>query len=60
MLLDLSQQEVAAVRDLVVEELRRDALPATIITNSRGSVVKVQWGVPTISEIRDLLARGQT
>ncbi len=45
-----------ALQKLVVERLRRDALPASVITDAEGRVLQVQWGAPSLSDIRRLLA----
>jgi len=40
----------------VLEELKLEAVPATIVTDGAGGVVLAQWGPPSISKIRELLA----
>ena len=54
MLLGLPPEQPAAVKRLLSERLRRDALPSTIIANRDGTVVKVMEGVPTVSDLRVL------
>jgi thiol-disulfide isomerase/thioredoxin len=52
----LSGTQVSAVKDLVLDRLKFDAVPATFITDGDGGLVASQWGPPTISRIRELLA----
>ena len=40
----------------VLEDLRLDVLPATIATDGNGRVIRTMWDVPSISEVRELLA----
>ena len=47
---------MGAFKDIVWEQLRTEALPATVITDSEGQVLRVLTGVPTRSEIAKLLA----
>ena len=54
----LAEQEVASVRETVLDRLHLEAVPATVITDAAGGVLHVQWGPPTVSKIRELLARG--
>jgi thiol-disulfide isomerase/thioredoxin len=56
LLTGLSEAEVSSVKDLVLEELKLDAVPATIVTDGAGGVLLAQWGPPSISKIRELLA----
>ena len=53
-----AETEVSAVKDLVLETLQLDAVPATIVTDASGGVLLTQWGPPSISKIRELLAAG--
>jgi hypothetical protein len=53
----LSAEDTKAVRDAVLERLHLEAVPATVITDANGGVLLVQWGPPTVSKIRELLAR---
>jgi hypothetical protein len=46
------------VKELVLEALQLDAVPATIVTDASGGVLLTQWGPPSISRIRELLAAG--
>jgi thiol-disulfide isomerase/thioredoxin len=52
----LSGTQVSAVKDLVLDRLKFDAVPATFITDGDGGLLASQWGPPTISRIRELLA----
>ena len=55
MLDDLQDEEIATVKQLVLDELRIDALPAAIITNTEGKVLRTMWEVPAVSDIRKFL-----
>jgi thiol-disulfide isomerase/thioredoxin len=52
MLLGLPPEQLAAVKQLLKDRLRRDALPSSVITNRDGTVLKVMEGVPTVSDLR--------
>jgi thiol-disulfide isomerase/thioredoxin len=52
----LAEDQVTAVKSLVLDRLKFDAVPATFITDGEGGLVASQWGPPTISRIRELLA----
>jgi len=52
----LAGDQVNAVKSLVLDRLKFDAVPATFITDGEGGLVASQWGPPTISRIRELLA----
>jgi thiol-disulfide isomerase/thioredoxin len=56
LLTHLEPAQVATVKDLVLEKLQLDAVPATLVTDADGAVVLAQWGPPSISKIRELLA----
>jgi thiol-disulfide isomerase/thioredoxin len=56
----LSESQVSAVKDLVLDRLKFDAVPATFITDGDGGLLASQWGPPTISRIRELLAGART
>ncbi|MEM7412072.1 MAG: ASPIC/UnbV domain-containing protein [Myxococcota bacterium] len=56
MLMPLPETDRAAVQAAVMEALRIDALPATIIVDGSGNVVYADAGVPSVSELRSLLA----
>ena len=58
LLTNLAETEVSVVKDLVLETLQLDAVPATIVTDASGGVLLTQWGPPSISKIRELLAGG--
>lgn len=54
-LTELSAEQRAAVIDRALEELRVEGVPTAIVTDSRGEVLLVRWGPPSISELRVLL-----
>jgi len=47
-----------AVQQQVLDALRVDALPATIVTDASGRVLRTSSGVPSVSELRAFLAEG--
>jgi thiol-disulfide isomerase/thioredoxin len=51
----ISGEQAASVKNLVVEELDFDAVPASLVTDAAGRVLHAQWGPPTVSRIRALL-----
>jgi thiol-disulfide isomerase/thioredoxin len=59
MLYGLPPEDVATVKDRIVKELRRDALPASIVTDGQDRIVAVHWGSPTVSDVRQMLAAQQ-
>ena len=56
LLLGLAKEQVASVQQQIKDTLKMDGLPATIITDSEGYVLRTMWGVPSASEIHRLLA----
>ena len=54
----LSQEVTQHVRDLVAQSLHADgeSTPASFITDSTGRILAVQWGIPTLSELKQLQA----
>lgn len=54
MLFDLPGAQLAALKRLLVKQLKREALPSTVVTNRSGEVLKTMLGVPTVSDIRML------
>ncbi len=54
---EASAADVTKVLEIVKGELLADGLPAAIVTDAEGHVLRVQFGAPTISELRALLAR---
>ena len=59
LLVGLPEPEVRKVNEVVLAELRTDAVPAALVTDASGRVVLARWGVPTVSDLRKLLWRGQ-
>ncbi len=49
-------EQVAAMRDLLIDRLRFEAVPASVVTDGDGNVLQMQWGPPSISRLRALLA----
>jgi peroxiredoxin len=52
----LTRAQVLDVKSVVQKELDSDAVPATLITDAAGHLLHAQWGPPTLSLIRVLLA----
>ncbi len=55
MLIDLDAAEIGRVEEVLRRELRREPLPASIVTDSVGRVLSVEVGVPSLSALRRLL-----
>jgi thiol-disulfide isomerase/thioredoxin len=55
LLSEIGEAKRTAVRDMVLAELKQEAVPATILTGPDGRVLAAQWGPPTVSKIRELL-----
>jgi thiol-disulfide isomerase/thioredoxin len=53
---DLDVRQIDAVQQMIRDELRRDVLPASILTDARGRVLHTFWNVPSVSEVRQALA----
>lgn len=58
LLRELSPKQRAQITEAVVGGLRIDALPASIVTDAEGRVLRTLKGVPSVSEIRRLLKDG--
>jgi hypothetical protein len=56
LLTGLTETQVASVKSLVLDKLKLDAVPASIVTDGAGNVLLTQWGPPSISKLRELLA----
>ena len=54
LLADISSEDRRRVTSLVRETLLSDGVPATIVTNREGRVLRYLWGTPSISELRRL------
>ena len=52
----LTSDERAAIREALTDSLTVDGVPSTIITDGEGRVLQMSLGVPTVSEVRRLLA----
>ena len=57
LLTDLPKRQRERVTQLVTSKLGIDTLPATIITNGDGKILKIMSGSPTLSELRKLAAQ---
>lgn len=57
LLTGLSVAQVASVKNVVLERLNFDAVPAAIVTDRDGNVLLARWGPPTLSQLRELLAK---
>jgi hypothetical protein len=56
LLTGLTETQIASVKTLVLDKLKLDAVPASIVTDGAGNVLLTQWGPPSISKLRELLA----
>ncbi len=56
LLKDLSTEQRNDVQQLVVDELKTEALPSTVMTDADGKILLISGGLPTISQIRKMLA----
>ena len=56
---DWSADRRAAFAKWIGDELRSEGLPATVVTDAWGRALHVQWGVPTVSDLRPLLRQQQ-
>lgn len=52
-----SNEEVSSIQQALRAITRSEALPSTLITNSKGSILGAFDGVPSASAVRELLAR---
>lgn len=57
LLVDLAPQDSEEFRARVLEMLHYEALPSTFITDREGQILYAEAGVPTISDLRELLSR---
>ena len=59
LLMDLKAEEIASLKAHILESLKIDGLPATIVTDREGTILRTMWGVPSVSEVRRLLNQYQ-
>ncbi len=52
MLYDRTDADVTSVKKVIETRLRRDVLPASIVTNADHEILGVFWGLPTVSDLR--------
>ena len=57
LLIQANSDQIGGFKDTLMAELRRDALPASIVTDAQGRTLDAAWGVPTVSQIRRLRSR---
>lgn len=55
LLLDLPTEEVSDLETAIFEALHDQPLPSTVITDRLGRILRVEAGVPTVSDLRSLL-----
>ncbi|MBI3464796.1 MAG: TlpA family protein disulfide reductase, partial [Planctomycetes bacterium] len=55
LLTDLTAEQKSSVEQVVKDALKGEGLPATILTDGGGRVLRTMWGVPSVSEVRQLL-----
>lgn len=51
----LTKSEIAAVKRVVLKNLKIDAVPTCIVTDGSGRILRARWGPPSVSELRELL-----
>lgn len=51
----VSESERAAMKELLIRHLGEAVLPATVMVDDQGRVLRVRKGLPTLSEVRRLL-----
>lgn len=56
LLTELKPEEVSTVNRLVTEALHTELLPSTIITDAEGHVLSIMAGIPSLSQLRRLIA----
>jgi cytochrome c biogenesis protein CcmG/thiol:disulfide interchange protein DsbE len=52
---NLTPDGIASAKSIVKTALRMDAVPAIIVTDGDGRIVRVRFGPPSVSELRELL-----
>lgn len=52
---NLTADGIASAKSVVKTTLRMDAVPAVIVTDGDGRIVRVRFGPPSVSELRELL-----
>jgi thiol-disulfide isomerase/thioredoxin len=55
LLQDLDADERLAVRELLEQQLGGPGLPASVVTDAAGQVLLTTWGLPSVSQLADLL-----
>lgn len=60
LLKSLPEEQIEAVRQRVIQDLRIDVLPAAIATDRDGRVIRTLWEVPSISEVKQLLREARS
>jgi thiol-disulfide isomerase/thioredoxin len=55
LLTNLTKDNIASVKTMVIKTLRFDGVPASIITDTNGRILRMRWGPPSVSELRELL-----
>jgi len=55
LLTDLTEEQRNALLEVILADLRVEALPSTLVTDRQGRVLAIQLGAPTVSELRRLL-----
>ena len=52
---NLTPDGIASAKSIVKTTLRMDAVPAVIVTDGDGRIVRTRFGPPSVSELRELL-----
>jgi thiol-disulfide isomerase/thioredoxin len=54
---NLTPEGIASAKSVVKATLRMDAVPAIIVTDGDGRIVRARFGPPSVSEMRELLSQ---
>ena len=55
LLTDLTDEQRVEIDQLVLDDLKTDALPSTVVTDAAGKVLLITAGIPTVSELTKIL-----
>lgn len=55
LLAGLPKDKISSVKAMVIKRLRMDAVPASIVTDIDGNILRVKFGPPSVSELREML-----
>ena len=55
LLTELSDDERKQTEQLIVDALKSDALPSTVVTDGEGNVLLITPGLPTVSQLTKII-----